>query len=324
MSTAILVAGSVAFDTIMEFSGRFAERLAAHDLTTLSTCFYVPKMRREFGGCGGNIAYGLRQLGERARLFATVGCDFAPYAQHLHEQDMDAEGILLLPDAHTAQCFVTSDLDGNQIMSFHDGALARSHENDLNRELSCKDYGFAIVAPTGKQANAQFSRELAAAGVPFVLDPGQELPLWDADELKACALLAKVLIVNAFEAKLFAEKIGVLPQDLIGQGELAAVIITRSERSVQLFTAAGKKEIAPPKVAQTLDPTGCGDAFRAGFLWAWARDLDWADAVILGCVLGAIKVQSRGAQHYQVDCAQIKQLLKTHYPERAPHFSDWF
>lgn len=323
MSVSILVAGSLAFDTIMEFSGHFAERLSGHDLTQISTCFYTPILRREFGGCGGNIAFGLRQLGERARLFAAVGCDFAPYAQHLSDCDIDLNGVMVLSDCHTAQCFVTSDLGGNQIMSFHDGALARSHENDLVRELQRNNYDLAIVAPTGKEANAQFSRVLAAANVPFVLDPGQELPLWESDELKACAVLATVLILNEFESKLFAEKTGVLPQSLLGQGSLKAVIVTRGEAPVWLYSLSGKTEIAPPKVDNALDPTGCGDAFRAGFLWAWARGLAWGDCVALGCVLGAIKVQSRGAQHYAADHAHIKQLLKTHYAERAAHFSDW-
>lgn len=312
----ILIAGSVAFDTLMQFEGHFHERFASHDLTRLSTCFLISQLRREFGGCGGNIAFSLRQLGDKADLFAAVGGDFAPYEAHLKAHDMDTSHLLKLEECWTAQCFVTSDLSGNQLSNFHAGALARTQEIDLKQWLIEKSYDLAIVSPSGRDANILFCEALAEAGVPYLFDIGQELPLLTRDEFLRCAKFAKGLILNSFERDLLCEKLGQPLASLWDVTQLEFMLVTQGAQEIQWQSRDASLSILPPNVASPCDPTGCGDAFRAGILFGLVRHWEWSAILELGAILGAIKVETVGTQRHCCDLETVHARWREAYPER--------
>jgi adenosine kinase len=289
----ILVTGSIAYDTIMVFPDRFRNHLLADQLHILNVCFLTPEMRREYGGTAGNIGYNLKLLGEQPLVMATVGEDIAPYLQRFEQLGIGTAQLRRIPGQFTAQAFITTDLDDNQITAFHPGAMNFAHENHVGRELGA---GVAIVAPDGKQGMLQHARECAQAGVAFLFDPGQGLPMFSGPELAEMVDLADYLAVNDYEGRMLEEKTGRRLEDLAR--ELRALVVTFGAKGSVVMAGGERHEISCVDAAQVLDPTGCGDAYRAGLLYGIARAWDWPTAGRLGAVMGAIKIAHRGAQNH--------------------------
>ena len=309
----ILVTGSIAYDTIMVFPDRFRNHLLADQLHILNVCFLTPEMRREYGGTAGNIGYNLKLLGEQALIMATVGEDIAPYLQRFEQLGIGTTQLRRIPGQFTAQAFITTDLDDNQITAFHPGAMNFAHENHVGRELGA---GVAIVAPDGKEGMLQHARECAEAGVPFVFDPGQGLPMFSGPELAEMVALADFLAVNDYEGRMLEEKTGRRLEDLAR--ELDALVVTFGAKGSVVMAGGARHEIPCVEAEQVLDPTGCGDAYRAGLLYGIARGWDWPSAGRLGAVMGAIKIAHRGAQNH----APAREQIEARF-QRAFGYSPW-
>jgi len=295
-----LVTGSMAYDTIMVFPDRFRNHLLADQLHILNVCFLTPEMRREFGGTAGNIAYNLKLLGEDPLLMATVGEDIQPYLYRLERLGIGAGLLKQIRGQFTAQAFITTDLDDNQITAFHPGAMNHSHENHIGKQLGA---GLAIIGPDGKEGMLQHARECAAHGIPFLFDPGQGLPMFSAGELLEMVRLASYLAVNDYEGKLLEEKTGRKLEELAG--ELQALIATMGADGSLIYAGGKRYRIPSVKPDAVLDPTGCGDAYRAGLLYGIARNWDWERTGRLGAVMGAIKIAQRGPQNHKPSRDQI-------------------
>ncbi len=297
----ILVTGSIAYDTIMVFPDRFRNHLLADQLHILNVCFLTPEMRREYGGTAGNIAYNLKLLGEDPLLMATVGEDIGPYLERLAALGISARLLQRIPGQFTAQAFITTDLDDNQITAFHPGAMNHSHANHIGAGLGT---GLAIIGPDGKEGMLQHARECAAHGIPFLFDPGQGLPMFSRVELEEMVQLAAYLALNDYEGKLLEEKTGrkleALAQDL------EALAVTLGAQGSLVFADGQRHEIPCVKADKLADPTGCGDAYRAGLLCGIAHRWDWPRAGRLASVMGAIKIEHRGAQNHRPARADIE------------------
>jgi len=289
-----LVTGSIAYDTIMVFPDRFRNHLLPDQLHILNVCFLTPQMRREFGGTAGNIGYNLKLLGTDPLLMATVGEDIAPYLSRLDALGIGHKYLKRIGGEFTAQAFITTDLDDNQIIAFHPGAMNHAHENRITSALGVK---LATVSPDGKEGMQQHARQCAELGIPFLFDPGQGMPMFSGPELDEFIRLADYVAVNDYEAKLLADKTG-RKLEAIAK-EVKALIVTLGAKGSQIF--AGGKRIDIPQVAAeaVVDPTGCGDAYRAGLLYGIARGWDWDSTGRLGSLLGAIKIAQRGPQNHK-------------------------
>jgi adenosine kinase len=297
----ILVSGSIAYDTIMVFPDRFRNHLLADQLHILNVCFLTPEMRREYGGTAGNIAYNLKLLGEEPIVMASVGEDIQPYLERLAALGIGAGGLARIAGQFTAQAFITTDLDDNQITAFHPGAMNHSHANHVSRSLGAR---LAIIGPAGKEGMQQHARECAAHGIPFMFDPGQGLPMFSRAELEELVRLADYVAVNDYEGKLLEEKTGRSLEDL--SGELKALVQTMGAKG-SVIHADGVRHEIPCVEAETLaDPTGCGDAYRAGLLYGIARGWEWPRTGRLAALLGAIKIAHRGAQNHRPSHAEIE------------------
>jgi len=292
----ILVCGSLAFDTIMVFPDQFRKHILADQIHILNVAFVVPEMRREFGGTGGNIGYNLRLLGEDPLVMATVGLDFGPYAEHFKVLGVSLANVRTLEGQYTAQAFITTDIDDNQITAFHPGAMNRSH---VNRVADVRDIGLGIVSPDGKEGMQQHAREFAALGIPFIFDPGQGLPLFSGAELGEIIDLASYLTVNDYEARLLAERTGWSIADIAERVD--ALVVTMGGEGSIIHADGSTYAIAAAKPTAVVDPTGCGDAYRAGLLHGIAEGWDWQATGNLASVMGAIKIASRGGQNHVVD-----------------------
>jgi adenosine kinase len=289
----ILVTGSIAYDTIMVFPDRFRNHLLADQLHILNVCFLAPEMRREFGGTAGNIGYNLKLLDEEPLVMATVGDDIQPYLERFEALGIPTRLFTRVPGEFTAQGFITTDLDDNQITAFHPGAMNHSHKNRVTRGLGAR---LAIIAPDGKEGMLQHARECAAAAVPFVFDPGQGLPMFSGDEIGEFVRLADYVAVNDYEGKLLEEKTGRRLEALAR--EVKALVCTLGAKG-SLILADGKRyEVPCVRADAVVDPTGCGDAYRAGLLYGIARGWDWESTGRLGAVMGALKIARRGAQNH--------------------------
>jgi len=302
----ILVTGSIAYDTIMVFPDRFKNHLLADQLHILNVCFLTPEMRREFGGTAGNIGYNLKLLGEAPLVMATVGEDIGPYLERLQRLGIDARFLKKMPGQFTAQAFITTDLDDNQITAFHPGAMNSSHENHVRRELEA---GLAIIGPDGKQGMQQHARECAELGVPYLFDPGQGLPMFSREEIDEFLRHATYVAVNDYEGKLLEEKTGRNLEALARQ--VKTLIVTHGAQGSRIFSAGKRYEIPAVKADAVLDPTGCGDAYRAGLLYGIARGWDWPDTGRLASVMGAIKISHRGAQNHATGRHEIEARFKS-------------
>ena len=309
----ILVTGSIAYDTIMVFPDRFRNHLLADQLHILNVCFLTPEMRREYGGTAGNIGYNLRLLGESPLVMATVGEDIDPYVSRLQRLGIGTEYLKRIPGQFTAQGFITTDLDNNQITNFHPGAMNFSHENHIRRELGVK---VAIIGPDGKDGMMQHARECHEAGVPFLFDPGQGLPMFSAAELGEFLRLADYVAVNDYEGKLLEDKTGRKIEHMARA--VKAFIYTQGSKGSLIFAGGQRHEIPCVEAESVVDPTGCGDAYRAGLLYGISQGWDWPSTGKLGSVMGAIKIAHRGGQNHAPAREEIEGRFR-----RAFGYSPW-
>ncbi len=309
----ILVTGSMAYDTIMVFPDRFRNHLLADQLHILNVCFLTPEMRREYGGTAGNIAYNLKMLGEDPLLMATVGEDIGPYLERLRALGIDSAHLKKIAGQFTAQAFITTDLDDNQITAFHPGAMNYSHENRVTREL---DAGLAIIGPDGKDGMLQHTHQCAEQGVAALFDPGQGLPMFSGAELNELVRKAQYVAVNDYEGKMLEEKTGASLERLAGG--LRALICTFGAKGSVIYAGGKRHEIPTVQADAVVDPTGCGDAYRAGLLYGISRGWDWPSTGRLGAVMGALKIAKRGAQNHSASRNDIEARFK-----RAFGYSPW-
>ncbi len=289
-----LVCGSLAYDTIMVFPDQFRKHILPDQIHILNAAFLVPDLRREYGGTAGNIGYNLKLLGEDPLIMATVGHDFAPYEQRLAQLGISTRHVLRLDEQFTAQAFITTDIDDNQITAFHPGAMSFAH---LNRVEDAPGATLAIVSPDGRQGMVDHARDLAARSIPFVFDPGQGLPMFSGSELLEMSSGAAAIALNDYEAHVVEQKTG---KSIAELARIAgAVVVTRGAEGCVIVTPGGETRIPAVPAEGIVDPTGCGDAFRAGLLYGMARDWGWRKSAELGSVMGAIKIAHRGGQNHR-------------------------
>ncbi|CAB3679852.1 MULTISPECIES: carbohydrate kinase family protein [Achromobacter] len=312
MATPVLVCGSMAFDTIAVFEGRFKEHILADRIQSLSVSFLVPSMRKEYGGCSGNIAYNMNLLGGKPVPVATVGEDAGEYMERMAGLGIDVSRVKVIPETFTAQCFITTDLDDNQITAFHPGAMSHAAENDL----SDADAAWAIVAPDAKEGMFAHAERLHKRGIPFIFDLGQAMPLFDGADLERMLKLAQALTVNDYEAGVVEQRTGRSMDDIARS--LQAVVVTRGAEGATLLTEGKTIQIPPVRAAQVVDPTGCGDAQRGGLLYGLTSGWNWEDSCRLGNVMGAIKIASRGPQNHAPSRAEIDAVLHATYGIHLP------
>ncbi|OPF65353.1 MULTISPECIES: carbohydrate kinase family protein [Hydrogenophaga] len=289
----ILICGSLAFDTIMTFEGRFAEQILPSQLHILNVSFLVPGMRREFGGCAGNIAYGLRQLGSDAVPLAMVGNDAQDYLSRLQGLGVDTRFIGTTADNYTAQAMIMTDRDNNQITAFHPGAMSQAHENRVPVDAGIR---LAIVAPDGRDAMLEHAQQLHDAGIPFVFDPGQGLPMFNGDELRHFVSMASWVAVNDYEGKMLSDRTGLSLSEIAGQ--VQGLVVTLAEHGCDVYAEGRQTRVAGVSASAVVDPTGCGDAFRAALLHGLSQGWSLERCAELGNRLGATKIASRGGQNY--------------------------
>lgn len=299
-----LICGSLAFDNIMVFPDRFKNHILPEQIHILNVAFLVPEMRREFGGCAGNIAYNLMLLGGAPAIMATVGDDAAPYLERLDRLGLSREHVRQIPGSFTAQAFITTDLDDNQITAFHPGAMSFSHLNKVAQAGA----SLGIVAPDGREGMMQHARDFAAAGVPFIFDPGQGLPMFSGEDLLHFMGLADYACFNDYEAKLLCDRTGRSLEQLAG--EVKALIVTRGGQGSEIRAGGVRHDIPCVEAEQVLDPTGCGDAYRSGLLYGIANGFDWPTTGRLAAVMGAIKIAHRGGQNHQPSREEIAERYR--------------
>jgi len=310
---AALICGSVAYDTILVFPDRFKEHILPDKIHILNVAFLVPEMRREYGGCAANIAYSLRLLGDRGLPMATAGHDFGPYRERLRALGISLEHIKVIDDAFTAQAFITTDLDDNQITAFHPGAMQYAH---LNRVADAGKIALGIVAPDGRQAMIEHAAQFACAGIPFIFDPGQGLPMFSGPELKTFIEQAAWVAVNDYEWGLLEQKTGLSAPEVAGR--VKALIVTRGSEGSVIYTAGRTLAVPCVRPKALIDPTGCGDAYRAGLIHGLLHGLDWEITGRLASLLGSIKIESRGPQNHQFTRAELRARYQQnfgHVPE---------
>ena len=298
-SQRVLISGSVAYDTIMVFDGHFKDHILPDRVHMLNVAFLTPRLKREFGGCAANIAYTLKALGGVPTILATVGQDGQPYLERLASLGIDVGAVRVLPEAWTAQAFITTDLADNQITAFHPGAMTQAHEVSAEGMTAA----FGIVAPNGKLAMQAHARQFAAGGVPYLFDPGQGLPMFDGAELRDLIGQAAAVTVNDYEASMLVERTGWSEAEIAAR--VQALVITRGAEGCQIWQGGRSTTVAAAPIDEARDPTGCGDAFRGGLLYGLSRGWDWERACRLGSVMGAIKIESQGAQNHAIDRAQV-------------------
>jgi adenosine kinase len=296
-----LICGSLAFDTIMVFQDQFKNHILPDQIHKLSVAFYVPEMRREFGGTAGNIAYNLQLLEGNPLMMATVGEDFAPYTNWLNKNNLITHHVKKIANSFTAQAFITTDIDDNQITAFHPGAMIESHQNSVK---DAQDVTLAIIAPDGRDGMFQHAQECFDAEIPFLFDPGQGLPMFNGDELLHFIEMATYLAVNDYESQVIQDKTGLNLEQLASK--VKALIVTLGGQGSHIYTDGQRFEIACVKADKIVDPTGCGDAYRAGLLYGIANGWDWPTCGRLASTMGAIKIASRGGQNHSPSRADIK------------------
>lgn len=302
----------MAFDTIMVFEGKFQDHILPDQVHALSVSFLVPSMRKEYGGCAGNIAYNMRLLGGQPLPVATVGEDAGDYLARMQEQGTDTTWVKVVPDTFTAQCFITTDLSDNQITAFHPGAMQASASNDLSNAQGV----WGIVAPDAKDGMFAHARRLHARGIPFIFDLGQAMPLFTGEDLEEMLKMAQVITVNDYEATVVEQRTGRSMADIAKT--LQAAIITRGEKGSTLITGGTETHIPAVKATAVVDPTGCGDAYRAGLLYGLTLGWDWADCCRVASLMGALKIAERGAQNHTASREDISALLQQHYGLSLP------
>ena len=289
---AALICGSLAYDTIMVFPDQFKNHILPDKVHILNVSFLVPRMRREFGGCAGNIAYNLKLLGGHPVPMATVGQDFAPYREHFEAVGIDLTHVKAIDGLFTAQAFITTDLDDNQITAFHPGAMMRSFENKV---ADVADVGFGIVGPDGYEAMLQNSRDFAELNIPHIFDPGQAMPLFNGAELTKMIEQATYVTVNDYESNLIQERTGLSEKQIAER--VQAYIVTRGPAGSEMHTRAGMIQVPAATAIRVVDPTGCGDAYRAGLIYGLMNGMDLATTGRIASLMGALKIENLGPQN---------------------------
>jgi len=297
-----LICGSLAFDTIMVFQDKFKNHILADKVHMLSVAFLVPELRREFGGCAGNIAYNLKLLGEEPLMMATAGQDFEPYQQWLEQCGIRTDYIKTLEGQYTAQAYITTDEDDNQITAFHPGAMNEAHLNPITAVTERIQIG--IVSPDGKIGMQQHAEQFVEAGIEFIFDPGQGLPMFDGAELTAFLEQATWVTLNDYEAQLMQERTGLSLEAMAEQ--VKALIVTQGGEGSIIYTEGDVINIPAAPVSVLQDPTGCGDAYRAGLLYGLMNNMDWATTGRIASLLGAIKIEQKGTQNHRFSIAEFK------------------
>ena len=297
---AAVICGSLAFDTIMTFEGRFADQILPDQLHILNVSFLVPALRRDFGGCAGNIAYALRALGGVALPMATVGSDGAGYVARLDEQGIGTEFVRTVADAYTAQAMIMTDRDNNQITAFHPGAMQQAH---ITRIEARADLKLGIISPDGRDAMLQHAEQFKVAGIPFVFDPGQGLPMFNGDELARFIEQADWVTVNDYEGKMLSDRTGWDNAEI--SRRVRGLVVTLGAEGCEVWIDGQKTHVPPVQPEAVVDPTGCGDAWRGALLFGLEQGWPLAKCAALGNQIGALKVAQRGPQNYTVDLKKI-------------------
>ena len=304
MSSA-LICGSMAYDTIMVFPDAFKNHILPDKIHILNVCFQVPELRREFGGTAGNIAYNLKLLGAAGVPMATVGEDFGSYAAWMDRHGISRKYIKPVPDSYTAQAFITTDTDDNQITAFHPGAMDHAHMQQVPKDSGAK---IGIVAPDGREAMLQHARQFQEAGIPFVFDPGQGMPLFSGEELREFIDMATWVAVNDYESQMLERKTGLTTYEIADK--VAAMIVTWGAKGSVIYAQGKRLDIPVVKAESVVDPTGCGDAFRAGILYGLMHELDWETTGQIASLMGSIKIASRGTQNHSFTRAEFEKLYE--------------
>jgi adenosine kinase len=300
MTKTTLICGSLAFDKIMQYHGRFAETLLADQLHRVNVSFLVPTLRTEYGGCSANIAYNLMLLGGEPLIMATIGQDGGAYLDRFKKLGIETRAIRTIEHAYTAQCFVTADQDNNQINAFHPGAMQFAHENNVGDQ---GQLAVAIIAPDGREGMIKHARDCAALGVPFMFDPGQQLPMFSGEELIKFIDEATYLAANDYEFEMVMDRTGLTLADIASR--LDALIITRGDKGSDIHAGGERYDIPAVPAAEVVDPTGCGDAYRAGLLYGITNGFDWPTTGRLASLLGSIKIAHQGGQNHSFTAAGI-------------------
>ena len=299
----VLICGSLAFDTITNFPGRFSQQIMPEQVHILNVSFLVPTLRREFGGCAGNIAYTLNQLGGDGAVMAALGNDGGEYLERLKGWGMDVSLVRREPEAYTAQAIIITDLDNNQITAFHPGAMQQAHLTEFPSDR--RDIQLAIIAPDGRDAMLSHAERFAEAGIPFIFDPGQQLPMFDGDELRGFVERARWIAVNDYEGRMLCERMGTTLADLSKRPNIEGVVVTLGAEGSELWLDGHRMAVPGVPAEAIVDPTGCGDAYRAALLYGLARGWPLERCARLGNRVGALKIAHRGGQNHLVPSALV-------------------
>lgn len=300
----------MAYDTIMVFEDQFKNHILPDQMHILNVCFFAPQMRREYGGCAGNIAYTLKLLGGQPVIMATVGEDFAPYATWLKQHQLSADHIPVIDGEFTAQAFITTDLDNNQIAAFHPGAMNHAHQNKVS-DVSGVTLG--IVSPDSRDAMLQHAQQFSEANIPFIFDPGQGLPMFDGDELIQFCEQAEYVIVNDYESQMMMEKTGLSVEQLAEK--VSTFIITKGSQGSVIYTAGETMTVPAASITEAKDPTGCGDAYRGGLLFGLANQFDWQTTGQIAALCGAIKIEQAGTQNHHFTVAEFVERYQAEFKQ---------
>ena len=288
-----LITGSMAYDTIMVFEDQFKNHILPDQTHILNVAFLVPNMTRHLGGCAGNIAYTLKLLGGDPVIMATVGEDFGPYSRYLEDKGLTAEHVTVVPDTFTAQAFITTDIDNNQIIAFHPGAMNFAHQNKIG---DAKDIKLGILGPDGRDAMIEHSEQFKSLGIPFIFDPGQGLPMFGGDDCMKFLDEATYAVVNDYESQMLLEKTGLTLEQLAEKVE--ALVVTRGGKGSEVYVNGEKIDVPCAPISGAVDPTGCGDAYRAGLMYGLGKDFDWKTSAQVASLCGAIKIEHSGTQNH--------------------------
>ncbi len=300
-----LICGSFAYDTIMVFRDRFKNHILPDQVHILNVAFHVPEMRREFGGCAGNIAYNLKLLGGNPLPMGTVGIDFGPYAEWMDTNGINRTHVTARRDSYTAQAFITTDMDDNQITAFHPGAMDEAHHN---RVTDARGVTIGMVSPDGRQGMIDHAGQFVDAGIPFVFDPGQGLPLFGGEDLKVFIDQATWVCVNDYESQLLQERTGYSPHEIAEQVD--ALIVTRGGEGSYIYTENQRIEVPVASTPDIVDPTGCGDAYRGGLLYGLLHSMNWETTGRIAALMGAIKIQHHGTQNHGFDPDDFRRMYR--------------
>jgi adenosine kinase len=311
MNKTTLICGSLAFDKIMQYHGRFAETLLADQMHRVNVSFLVPTLRTEFGGCSANIAYNLNMLGGDPLIMATIGQDGGEYLDRFEQMGISTRAIRKIGHAYTAQCFVTADLDNNQINAFHPGAMQFAHENNV---ADCGPLRVAIIAPDGRDGMLKHAADCARLNLPFMFDPGQQLPMFSGEELIDFINKASYVAANDYEFEMLMDRTGLTLADIASR--LEALIVTRGEKGSEIYANGECFDIPTVTAAAVVDPTGCGDAYRAGLLFGITSGFDWPTTGRLASLMGSIKIASQGGQNHAFTAADIAERFEQEFGYR--------